>query len=383
MLKTTLKITALSAVSLTLLSACGAASKVADLAGNAANDLNRLAGGNGNNNAPTAPSSPTAAVADRVVSTRGLGPYTNAGTFEARGERLSNDEQNARTLDDSYNITYTEIQDTFALVQSGENLVMTVNGTAYTFTPSVNIPAVAPSNSNPTGSPASYDWVAVDAGRIFSTGTPDIRNVLDGTDPSVQGTYVDYSTLLNIASSQIDINLDYTDGFATIGIQTLPSVVASQTATATYTGRMELNVSSTATKIAGQNNETYSVTESTTEYLANLGGLGLTMTANFTNNTIAGEAKYNVRSVSTNEDIPNREAIITFNSAPIVGNGFAGTFSMNADYRSVQGITNNPTGNYAGNFFGPDADDIAGVMRFEAQGGAIGIGGFRADRDTQ
>ena len=383
MLKTTLKITALSAVSLTLLSACGAASKLEDAADRAQDELDNAADRAENERERlarlTPPSSPTAAVADRVVSTRGLGPYTNAGTFEARGERLSNDEQNARTLDDSYNITYTETQDTFALVQSGENLVMTVNGTAYTFTPSVNIPAVAPSNSNPTGSPASYDWVAVDAGRIFSTGTPDIRNVLDGTDPSVQGTYVDYSTLLNIASSQIDINLDYTDGFATIGIQTLPSVVASQTATATYTGRVQLNVQSNFTKIAGQANASSSVTGSSTEYLTNG---DLTMTANFTNNTIAGGATYSVADLSTGQQISNREAIITFNSAPIVGNGFAGTFSMNADYRSVQGITNNPTGNYAGNFFGPAADDIAGVMRFDAQGSAVGLGGFRADRQV-
>ena len=56
-------------------------------------------------------------------------------------------------------------------------------------------------------------------------------------------------------------------------------------------------------------------------------------------------------------------------------------------------LSDNPTGHYDGNFFGPNADDLAGVMRFEGTeteaigptdrpyGGAVfGIGGFRGDR---
>ncbi len=337
MLKTTLKIAALSAVSLTLI-ACGGSG-----------------GGGNNNSALNPPSSPTAAVADRVTSVRVVGPFNNGGIP-------------IQTRNFSYNLTADETQDTFALVQSGNNLVMTVNGTAYTFTPE---------NASSTG---SYDWITDGAGRLFNSSSSgaDIRTVLNGTHSTIQGDYVDYSTLPNLESHTG--NLDYTTGYATIGIQTLPSVVASQTATATYQGAIELDLLSASTKIAGQEDETNSITGSTTEYIT---GGDLTMTANFTNNTIAGGAAFNVRSVATDQLIPNRVATVTFNSAPIVGNGFAGTFTMNAEYRNVQGITNNPTGNYAGNFFGPAADDIAGVMRFGAQGSAVGIGGFRADRDTQ
>ncbi len=391
MLKTSLKIAALSVVSLTLLTACGLASKLEDAADRAQDELDneadrlenereRIAGGNGGNNAPTPPSNPVAAVADSVVSVHRTGPYSNAGTFVPQDSSLSFEDQNALRLDDSYNITATESQDTFALRRSGNNFVMTVNGTAHTLIRREITPATPPSNGN-AGSPASYEWSGAASGQLYSYSfIGDLLTVIDGTHATIQGAYIQYSTALALNGSQIDINLDYTEGFATVGERTPVSVVESQTATATYVGNIRLNVHSNFTKTAGQASTSSSVTRSTTERLSSG---NLTMTANFTNNTIAGEVTYGVISSATNQPITNREATITFNSAPIVGNGFAGTFTMDSEYRNVEGITNNPTGNYAGNFFGPAADDIAGVLRFDGQAGVVGIGGFRADRETQ
>ena len=363
--KSPLKLAILSAATITLLSACGGS------------------GGGGNNNpALNPPANPTAAVADRVVSVRRFGPYSNAGTFLPEGSTVTNEAEAALLLDDSYNITATETQDTFALRRSGNNFVMTVNGTAHTLIRREITPVLRDSNDNSRIiTPASYEWSGAASGQLYSYSfSGDLLPVLDGTHATIQGAYIQYSTSSALNGSQIGINLDYTEGYTTVGRRTLPSVVASQTATATYRGRVLLNVQSTFAKTAGQANVSYSVTPSTTEYIS--GGGVLTMNANFTDNTIAGEVTYGVANLTTGQLIPDRDATITFNSAPIVDNGFAGTFNMNANYRSVEGITNNPTGNYAGNFFGPNADDIAGVMRFGAQGGAIGQGAFRADRQV-
>ena len=360
MLKTTLKITALSAVSLTLI-ACGGS------------------GGGDNNPALNPPASPAAAVADRVVSFRGVGPYSNGGT--AYSNDLSQAAAEIVQLDNSQNITYTETQDTFALAQSGANLVMTVNGTAYTFTPAIGTPAIAATPGN-AGSPATYEWAAVGDGYLFGSSN-DTRTVLNGTHPTVQGGWVGYGTFPEGSLQDIsirDFNLDATSGYATIGIQTLPSVVASQTATATYTGNGSLNqTQGTQVKLAGV-------------ALPFIGEGGLYMRINFNvdfgANTVSGTGT----DVSTNFSAqPNQDGsypetingIVTFGVAPIVDNGFAGTFTIDSGGQNRFGISGNPTGNYAGNFFGPDADDIAGVMRIQgtnALGTVYGGGGFRADR---
>ncbi len=356
MLKTTLKITALSAVSLTLI-ACG---------------------GSGGNDNLDPPSSPAAAVADRVVSFRGVGPYSNGGT--AYSNDLSQAAAEIVQLDNSQNITYTETQDTFALAQSGANLVMTVNGTAYTFTPAIGTPAIAATTGN-AGSPATYEWAAVGDGHLFGSSN-DIRTVLNGTHPTVQGSWIGYGTAPENSLQDIsirDFDLDFTSGYATIGIQTLPSVVASQTATATYVGNGSLNpTQGTQVKLAGV-------------AAPSIGNDGLYMDINFNvnfgTNTVSGTGT----DVTTNFAQQNQDGsypeiingIITFGSAPIVGNGFAGTFTIDSGGRNRFGISGNPIGNYAGNFFGPAADDIAGVMRIQgtnALGTIYGGGGFRADR---
>ena len=327
MLKTTLKITALSVVSLTLLTACGLASKIEDELDKVEDDIDnetdkvqdeldrlaRLA-------RPTPPSSPVVAVADRVVS------YHNATVTS----------------------TNTETQDTFS-VRAGtttDTLIMTVNGVEYPLTKdtgSFNRDAfratgiTSLSDNNPN-SPAII---------------ADIEDVVAGTHATVQGMFVRYRIDANDPNAR---GLNFTgspNGYATIGTRTDASAVTSQTATATYNGTMQLLTVPTTGPVRPPNKG------------------DLAMTVDFDANTVSGTGTVS---------LSGGAGIVTFGSAPIVGNGFAGTFTMNDVLRGDMSITDNPTGNYAGNFFGSAADDIAGVMRFEAQSGAIGIGGFRGDR---
>ena len=326
MLKTTLKIATLSAVSLTLLSACSVAKTLEnaqdqldnqfDKLDNEVERLERLA----RLARPTPPSSPAAAVADRVVS------YHNA----------------------TLTSTNTESQDTFS-VRAGttaDTLIMTVNEVNY---------------------PLTKDTTAFNRNAFRGTGITslsddnpnspaiiaDIEDVVAGTHATVQGMFVRYRIDANDPNAR---GLNFTgspNGYATIGTRTDASAVTSQTATATYNGTMQLLTVPTTGPVRPPNKG------------------DLAMTVDFDANTVSGTGTVS---------LTGGNGIITFDSASISDNGFAGTFTMNDALRTDMSITDNPTGNYAGNFFGPAADDLAGVMRFGAQSGAIGIGGFRADR---
>ncbi|MCA8835520.1 MAG: transferrin-binding protein-like solute binding protein, partial [Proteobacteria bacterium] len=159
-------------------------------------------------------------------------------------------------------------------------------------------------------------------------------------------------------TEETNFNLNHTIGYATIGTQTPVSVVGTQTATATYVGEVrvdfaQVNVAN-GTQIASS---TYSGE--------------LVMPVDFDNMTLGGTITF------------GDEGTATFAPAPIVGNGFSGTFNLDQGARDYVGVTDNPTGNYAGNFFGSNADDLAGVMSLRgtsSRGAVIGIGGFRGDR---
>ncbi len=354
---------------------------------------------------------PLPVIDSTVASSRYTGQYSNGGTLFIEALGLIDNPLAFNSYDDTYTITYAETQDTFAMSENSDgNLVMKVNGTDYIFTPEGRTPPIQYEQiPNPTPEPVpepiqkvpnvdvfiskvpwepyiyvpaepeptSYTWKAVNAGQFyaaFANNIRDFRDVLDGTHPDVQGTYVFYSTLDNglFERSSIDVDLDYTHGFATVGIQTLPEVVANQTASAVYTGTADLELP---------------VTQG--EGIFGRGGVGrignnleLIMTVDFTGNTVGGLMTYSSSFFDEKLD-SNNHSIITLNSAQIVGNGFAGTFSMNENFRNEYGIVDNPTGSYAGNFFGPNADDLAGVMQYKgttAQGTEVGVGGFRADK---
>ncbi len=209
-----------------------------------------------------------------------------------------------------------------------------------------------------------------------------IRDVVNGTHPTIQGDYFGYRSYPQERYQEDR----YTNvaGIATIGIQTDAAVVESQTAVAIYRGEGFLG-----TREVGEG-----------QYVGldynRYGQFVINMTVDFDGNTIEGIGRG-----TPLEDYGFSDDKITFNSAPIVGNGFEGTFNFDSGMREAYDITNNPTGQYSGNFFGPNADDLAGVMSFDATAleydytyvpgiltpientsdiNVTGIGGFRADR---
>ncbi len=341
MLKTTLKITALSVVSLTLLSACGGAANKLEDAEDRREDAEDAEEDRKEDEREdfAASITPTASVADLVASEHTGGEFSNNGTPN-------------NTNDDTFDATYIETQDTFS-VRAGANatLIMTVNSVNYTLSQLAGHGAGSYSAGGSNG-------VSLEG----SNSSESLQQVIAGTHATIQGDYVRYATDTNdYDSGASDFDLDYTGGYATIGTRTTAFVVTSQTATATYNGTMQLLTSQT--EVTGNNS-------------VNSSG-SLAMTVDFDANTVSGTGTIS---------ISGGDGIITFGSAPISGNGFAGTFTMNPALLTRHSITDTPTGNYAGNFFGSVADDLAGVMRIQGKDDretVRGLGGFRADRDTQ
>ncbi len=303
MLKTTLKIAALSAVSLTLLSACGGGSKT-----------------------PVSSGVPT--VNDRIAS----------GTVQGSVD-FSQDIG-------GHNFTARGSEDSFSLRASGELIVMTVNGVSQNFRYDDQDQAWRVGNSS------YFAPLAVN--------NRDIADVLDGTHPTIHGDYVEFGfSTENLSLRVLFEDITIISGYATIGVHTPPAAVTQQTATATYTGGFGLGFIPSA----GSRSLNYGISGTKNG--------DLTMNVDFDANTIGGTGTF------------DRGGTITFDSAPISGNGFAGSFRLDATGRREANLTNNPVGNYSGNFFGPDADDIAGVMQMNgthANGTLLGIGGFRGDK---
>ncbi len=278
-----------------------------------------------------------------------------AGTYYGEGEYYS-------YIPDIKDLTRKNTQDTFGIKKDeGEEqvLIMTINGVEYDLIPYIYEHNDAAS-SGVVDSYRSYYNDEENTG-IYFIGNPNIQKIIRGTHATIQGDYIEYGKslkhVIGADESQTQYSIDYTTGFATIGIQTDAAVVNSQSAVATYKGTGFLNTNSKKGR---------SYYWSTT--------IGITMNVDFDANTIAG--------TSHNK--------ITFNSAPIVGNGFKGTFAFNRYANdTLFDLNGNPTGQYSGNFFGPNADDLAGVMSFDGTTydyrtgrkiGVIGMGAFRADR---
>ncbi len=190
----------------------------------------------------------------------------------------------------------------------------------------------------------------------------DIYNILDDTitDKEIHGTHISYELYeferVRGESPTWQTNNITRVGFTTVGIPTPISAVESQTAMATYTGDLEIQF-----EIIARNSNNV-------QYRAN----DLSMTVDFDENTIEGQANFS-----------NRGGSITFNPAPINGNGFTGDITLSDRVRTRFDLTGNSIGHYAGNFFGPNAEDLAGVIGFNGKNGEadkFGTGGFRADR---
>ncbi len=236
--------------------------------------------------------------------------------------------------------------------------------------------------------PANYRgaWYSSDPNRkvrnnwawfLSSAASANIRRVVYGTHPTVQGDYFEYraETEYTDDSSDYDSN-NHIAGFATMGIETTAAVVGSQSAVAIYRGVGRLH----SYKALGL------------PYYDTDVSLAITMSVDFDANTTQGTGRATYYDSDYYEYSP---ANVIFNSAPIVGNGFSGTFTLNSEMRELYKLNDNPTGQYSGSFFGPNADDLAGVMSFDGTASqyvngsgkvitgdvdVLGIGGFRADR---
>ena len=292
-------------------------------------------------------------VATRLASLRVVGNYNNRGTTD-------------RT-DDTYNYTYSQAQETLTLrVGNNNTLILIINGVE-------TILAREEADNNLWQIRDGTDTSIVDYTSFDTNNENNILDVIAGKDETIQGTYIRYNTGINNSgsvASNIDINSTF--GFATVGIQTTAPVVANQTATATYIGRIDFRTR--------PNTVTTNDTLSRESYFGDL-----TMNVDFGANTVAGMGELAKQDEGADEEVVI--GIATFESAPIIGNGFDGAFTLDSALRTDIGLTDNQKGNYSGNFFGTNADDLAGVMRLNgtnANGSVISIGGFRGDRqDSQ
>ncbi|WP_163269689.1 transferrin-binding protein-like solute binding protein [Chelativorans alearense] len=160
-------------------------------------------------------------------------------------------------------------------------------------------------------------------------------------------------------------------GFAVLGSETAPQDVAARDDTATYSGDAYIYAYGTdgddfdRTAIRGD----------------------LTLTADFGQGEISGavsdmEGRERVNGVDGSwTPVPGAE--IDLQSADIAGNGYEGTTAVNDTFKTALDVTEFD-GTYRGKFFGPDAEETAGVI--VASGVADGedfvaSGSFGADKD--
>ena len=259
------------------------------------------------------------------------------------------------TVEDRTTITSThqETEDTFAVKSDNNNsIIMTLNGVDYTLTRSGNNGGWASSEGFSLDSEAQAKDIPI----IIGGRNDKVRESVGASSP--KGSFVWYNTNPNrLNTSTTDFNADYRVGFATIGIETPVGVMEAQTATATYASHVDIRV--IPRRAPTISNAIYR----------------MTMTVDFDANTILGEA-------DSTEDIEGW-GTVTFDQTSIDGNGFEGNFTLDETARRYHGVTDITAAIYAGNFFGPNAEDIAGVLQLNgtnANGAVLGIGGFRGDR---
>ncbi len=112
------------------------------------------------------------------------------------------------------------------------------------------------------------------------------------------------------------------------------------------------------------------------------------LSANFTNRTISGQFS---GGLLTGTDNTGETVIaapsaaggsLTLNTAAITGEGkYTGTVSGNISNAFIGGnVALNATSAYSGQFFGPAAEETAGVLNLDLAGGIIGVGAYHADK---
>ncbi len=420
MLKTTLKIATLSAVSLTLLSACGASDAINNLANTLAaerkaNNIGtigrssiRYASDDGFyltvrsmedvelpeqafGSAITITDVPVLNVPEgTVISKPTISSRTEgSASFIANGDStdpesyFEADVFDVTTIgtDDQFNLRAGDAPDTFVMTAGGIDYIVSYEENSSTLESEdgvlLNISDGFNVNARANGNDDSYSDILNDV----LTGTP----VGDAYGGDIYGAYVYYG--IDISGFSIDDTVAYkkgdrreindykfSSGFATIGVLTTPAQIQAQNATATYQGRLELEYA-----LARANNNDIDDLDTVHQSY----GAQTRFDVDFNANTISGGATFSRYVVATQESINIGNA--TFGVANINSNSFVGNFILDRGARALFFLTDNPVGQYAGNFFGPSAENLAGVVSINGttpNGLTIGAGGFDANKVT-
>ena len=198
---------------------------------------------------------------------------------------------------------------------------------------------------------------------IFSDGTGTIDG--DGSLTFSASENSDFVSLINIYGDLSDTPDVDMDGMAVIGFQTDPSTIASLSGPVTYSG-----------EFAGWGNYSDSNNDVISQ-LTNLSG-AMTIDVDFTAASVSGRLDpssgelfyYAVPGENSENTV---EGYFSFDT-DLVGNGFSGNLDLTC---TTTGVTCTGGGEIGGAFYGPDADNVAGLYKLE---GSVELNG---DADTR
>lgn len=254
----------------------------------------------------------------------------NAAQALADGKTLAAQANGAKTLRLNHATGETSIGDaTFELVKNADGeLTMMVNGKEYAFTTA---------DRDPSG-----DGYVVDEADHYANLFNDRGSIDDALDTTkdqyaqVWGYYVWDGTEPN------------TWGQAIVGTETRPDALGSLP-TATYNGYAQINM----TEAEGYVDWNTSMKRVNGD---------LEMTADFGAGTISGQITnmgYRAPGAATWDPIAGSVAM---DSTAISGNGYSGSLTPDADLQTSLDLSADTTGTYDGKFYGPSAEEVAGIL---------------------
>lgn len=282
-----------------------------------------------------------------------------AGKALADGSTLTAQQGGTATYEIDWNTGTTRLKSgTFKVAKnaSGE-LTMTVDGVDYAFAPGDRF--VDPSDGLVYEYQVDGSTTGVWLGLWSNTGTLD-----ETLDPNTSGYAQVWGYYVDASQNGIA-----TEGYAVVGTETKADDLALLPS-ATYSGRARLNTRPDS----GYVNNTTSRTRVRAD---------LSMNADFAAATIDGSLT-NITVEPPGQPEAGVAGMVSMDQTSIVGNGFAGTLTPDATLIGAMGPGFTAAGNYAGIFYGPVADQVAGTMTMtgtDATGAWNGTGFFIGTQD--
>jgi hypothetical protein len=288
--------------------------------------------------------------ASRTFAARAGGNIDAGGAIE-KGETLT-----ARSVSTAgqlleYGGGNTSLKDAKVSVErnaAGE-LNLYVNGTRRVFTP----------QDRATGSSGSAYGYAIndDTNKVYinvANFTGDLDDLLTTGSGYAEALFVQTNQVPEIGNKNVR-------AFAILGTETRDADLAGLPS-ATYTG-------TSAIKVTPDNN--FAGTSDEIEIKSNLA-----MSADFGAGTVSGRLS-DIRVVRANGNSVDRSVngTIAMNTATFDTNGYAGTLSPDTTYRSNAPV-NISTGSYSGAFYGPVANQAAGVISLNGRRGGEDVNGI-------